>query len=279
MGKRTPVLPIAVSADRPIVTLLTDFGTRDYFVGSLKGVILSINPQVQLIDITHDIPAHDIEAGAFTLLTSYKVFPAGTTHVAVVDPGVGSSRRPLLVVAGSQFFIGPDNGIFSFIYEAESDYEVFELTNDMYFRHPVSATFHGRDIFAPVAAALSTGIAPVEVGSVVADAVRLPSIRLQPLENGDYKGRILHTDRFGNCVTNISREFLPPDHDARAQIRIKGKTIKAFRQFFTSPGSREKLFALWGSAGYLEIAAQEQSAARILKAKPGDTVMLSIKSG
>nr|MBA3320351.1 SAM-dependent chlorinase/fluorinase [Pyrinomonadaceae bacterium] len=143
-----------------IVTLLTDFGAADYFVGAVKGVLLTICPGTTIVDITHEIPAHDVEAGAFTLLAAYDSFPPGTIHVAVVDPGVGSSRRPLLVVTADYFFVGPDNGLFSYILERESATRVFHLTNQEYFRPSVSLTFHGRDIFAPVAGALAGGVAP-----------------------------------------------------------------------------------------------------------------------
>src|SRR5947209_5570092 len=130
----------------PIVTLLTDFGSQDYFVGAMKGVILSGNPAIPIVDITHEIPPQDIEAAAFNLLASYRSFPAGTIHVAVVDPGVGSNRRPLLVESAEQFFVGPDNGIFSWICEREADCQPIHLTNEKFFRRPVYPTFHGRDI-------------------------------------------------------------------------------------------------------------------------------------
>lgn len=276
-GAHSPVLPVSVSNDRSVITLLSDFGTRDYFVGSIKGVILSINPHVNVVDITHDVPSHDIAAGAFTLLSTYRTFGPRTIHVAVVDPGVGSTRRPLLVAAAEQFFIGPDNGIFSFVYESEPNHEVYELTNDMYFRHPVSATFHGRDIFAPVAAALSTGIAALELGDPIVDALRLDTIEPKQLDRGGYKGRVLHIDRFGNCITNFKREMLSVEDEHRARITIKTKSIRSFRPFFSSTDKhREKLFAIWGSAGFLEIASYEQSAAKRLKTKVGDPVLLKL---
>src|SRR5438045_5263486 len=161
----------------PIITLLTDFGTHDYFVGAMKAVILSINPEVQIVDITHEIPPQDIEAAAFNLLATYKDFPAGTIHVAVVDPGVGSMRKPILIECGEQLFVGPDNGIFSWICEREGTSRAIHLTNEAFFRHPVSKTFHGRDIFAPVAAALSTGAAMTELGEKLSEYVRLDPLR------------------------------------------------------------------------------------------------------
>ena len=168
---RSPPPPVTRFSPRPrvarprVITLLTDFGALDYFVSSMKGVTLSLNPNARIVDITHEIPFQDIESGAFTLLATYRSFPAGTIHVAVVDPGVGSSRRAILVQAGGQFFVGPDNGIFSYICDHQPDHRVFHLTNEKYFRNPVSATFHGRDIFAPVAAALSLGVKPKELGT------------------------------------------------------------------------------------------------------------------
>ena len=156
-----------------IITLLTDFGAADYFVGALKGAILSVNPQAQVVDITHEIAAHDIRAGAFTLLAAYEAFPPQTIHVAVVDPGVGSSRRPILVATREHFFVGPDNGLFSYICEREPEPRVYHLTEEKFFRPMVSATFHGRDIFAPVAGALSKGTPPASLGELITDYVRL----------------------------------------------------------------------------------------------------------
>jgi len=147
------------SPSLPVITLLTDFGTADYFVGAVKGAILSVNPQAVIADITHEIPPQDVEAAAFTLLAAYPTFPPQTIHVAVVDPGVGSERRPIVVKAGTQFFVGPDNGIFTYIYDREPSHRVVHVTSDRYFRSSVSATFHGRDVFAPVAAHLARGVA------------------------------------------------------------------------------------------------------------------------
>jgi S-adenosyl-L-methionine hydrolase (adenosine-forming) len=264
--------------ERPLITLLTDFGTTDYFVAALKGVILSINAHVHIVDITHEIPSHDIEAGAFTLLASHRAFPRNTIHVAVVDPGVGSARRPVLVVAGQQFFIGPDNGIFSYIFEAESEYQIFELKKEQYFRHPVSATFHGRDIFAPVAAFLSNGVRPADFGKEINDEVRLSPLKARPLKNGNLEGRIIHVDRFGNCITNITRDLLIKRDESRARLRVNGTTIRSFREFFSDEARpTRKLFGLWGSAGFLEIAVNSHSAAEMLGVRRGEPVILEIK--
>ena len=239
-----------------VITLLTDFGTADYFVGAVKGAILTVNPRAVIVDITHEIAPQNIEAGAFTLLAAYKTFPAGTIHVGVVDPGVGSERRPIIVSANEQFFVGPDNGLFTYIYDREPSHRIVHVTSDHYFRPSVSTTFHGRDIFAPVAAALSNGVALEEFGAEIDDAVRLSSLET-PL-------RIIHIDRFGNCVTNIRR-------DSRKRLVINGQTISEFRRFY-GEGDGESLFAIWGSAGFLEISVNGGSAAKILGAKRGDEV-------
>lgn len=265
----------------PLVTLLTDFGNSDYFVGAVKGVILSSNPAVHIVDITHEIPPQDIEAAAFTLLVAYSSFPPETIHVAVVDPGVGSSRRALLIKTSDRFFVGPDNGIFSFVCDREADLgatpQVFELTNSKYFRHPVSATFNGRDVFAPVAAALSQGIKPGEMGRAITSIVRLPPLRPEPSRDGRIMGRIIHIDRFGNCVTNLTQNELTPEMIAGgAKLQVRKKKVSSFRSYFSEKTkSDEKVFGVWGSAGFLEIAISNGSAAKFLQIKRGDAVMIT----
>ena len=244
--------------DLAVITLLTDFGTADYFVGAVKGAILSVNPNVIIADITHEIPAQDVGTGAFLLLAAYKTFPRGTIHVAVVDPGVGSSRRPIIVAANNQFFVGPDNGIFTYIYDREPTHQAFHITSEKYFRPDPSSTFHGRDIFAPVAAALSKGVTPEQLGPEIHDEVRLPSLETPP--------RIIHIDHFGNCVTNITREAFEGK-----SLSINGRTISPLRKFY-GEGQADELFAIWGSAGFLEISMNGGSAAKMLNAKRGDAV-------
>jgi S-adenosyl-L-methionine hydrolase (adenosine-forming) len=275
--KQIPASPcLPVPASRRLITLLTDFGTSDYFVSAMKGVILSINPDVHLVDITHEIAAQDIEAAAFTLLAVHSSFPSGTIHVAVVDPGVGSARRAILVETGGQFFVGPDNGIFSYICEREPEARALELTNKEHFRAPVSSTFHGRDVFAPVAAALSTGVDPSEFGKQITNPVRLASLIAEKSKNGTVKARIIHIDRFGNCITNIT----PPDLTEKmiadgAYLIANGAKVKSFRKSFSEQGGRgREVFGIWGSAGFLELAATDKSAAKILKAKRGQPVVL-----
>lgn len=262
-----------------LITLLTDFGTADYFVGAMKGVILSLNPAARMVDITHDIPPHDIQAGAFTLLAVYQTFPPRTVHLAVVDPGVGSQRRPILVVAGRQFFVGPDNGLFGYIMERERTGRVFHLTRDRFFRQPVSATFHGRDIFAPIAAALSNAVEPIELGDEIEDYARLAPLAPQWSVDGNLSASIIHIDRFGNCVTNITPQDLTAEMIERgARLVVQGREITSFRRFFAEDaGSNEDLFAVWGSASFLEIVAFQASAARLLGAQVGQTI--EVKGG
>jgi S-adenosyl-L-methionine hydrolase (adenosine-forming) len=256
---------------KTVITLLTDFGTADYFVGAVKGAILSVNPRAVIVDLTHEIPPQDIAAGAFTLLAAYKTFPTGTIHMAVVDPGVGSTRRPIVVSANEQFFVGPDNGLFTYIYDREPSHRVFHVTAEKYFRPESSSTFHGRDIFAPVAAALSNGLNPRKFGLRINDAVRLAvSLKPEVLENGDVRARIIHIDRFGNCVTNITRDLVKSND---VSLLINRKTIKQFRNFYVEDSSNTP-FAIWGSAGFLEISVNGASAAEVLRAKRGDAVLL-----
>jgi S-adenosyl-L-methionine hydrolase (adenosine-forming) len=257
-----------------VISLLTDFGTADYFVGAVKGAILSVNPEAVIVDITHEIARQDISAGAFTLLAAYKTFPAGTVHVAVVDPGVGSTRRAIIVKANEQFFVGPDNGLFTYIYDRESEHHVFHVTAEKYFRRDPSSTFHGRDIFAPVAAALSNGVKPRKFGPRISDAIRL-DIPLEPevLPNGDVRGRVINVDHFGNCVTNITRELLKPN----ATLVVNRKTIREFRDFYGEAPSGTP-FAIWGSAGFLELSVNGGSAAELLQAQTGTRVLLTFRT-
>ena len=263
--------------DPALITLLTDFGTKDYFVAAVKGVILGSNPNARVVDITHDIPPQDIEAGAFTLLAAYSSFPAGTIHVAVVDPGVGSSRRPLLIQASQQFFVGPDNGIFSYICDQAARPEIIHLTNTEYFHHPVSPTFNGRDIFAPVAAALSNGVKPDKLGDRIEDYVKLKPLKPERSPSGEISGRIIHIDHFGNCVTNITRAELTSQMIAAgAKLRLKRRVVKSFRNYFAEEtGSNDEIFAIWGSAGFLEIAVASESAAKALNTRRGEPVIVS----
>jgi S-adenosylmethionine hydrolase len=266
---------------RPVITLLTDFGTADYFVAAVKGVILTSNPLICIVDITHEIPPQDIEAGAFNLLTCYRDFPEGTVHVAVVDPGVGSARRAIVVSAGSHYFVGPDNGLFSYVIGNEPKHKTFEITKSKYIRAAASSTFHGRDLFAPVAAALADGVKPSKFGPRIEDEVRLAPLSPVKHEDGSVSGRIINVDRFGNCVTNFTRADLP-ESEGR-QLHVNQKQITTFRQFYADEGefkadgggTKDQIFAIWGSAGFLELSVNGGSAAEHLGAKRGDPVIAS----
>jgi len=263
---------------QPLITLLTDFGTADYFVGAMKGVILSTCPSANIVDITHEVPPQDIQCAAFILLAAYKSFPVGTIHVAVVDPGVGSTRRGIVGKCAKQIFVGPDNGIFNYVFEREAPAEVFQIQNEQFFRRPVSPTFHGRDIFAPVAAALANGVVATQLGLEISDWVQLEP--LAPVrQEGTIEGRILHIDRFGNCITNLKDADVTEEMKANGALLINGRRIGSFRKFFAEKETTNDggLFAITGSAGFLEIAAQNVSAAEILKAEVGQLVLFGEK--
>lgn len=249
-----------------IVTLLTDFGTRDYFVGAMKGALLSVNPDARVVDITHEVAPHDVEEAAFTLLAAFETFPAGTVHVAVVDPGVGSSRRAIAVEGAGQFFVGPDNGVFGHVYERLGRFRVFHVVKDKFFRESVSKTFHGRDVFAPVAGALSRGTRARQLGPEVTDFVRLPFVTPFQRNASTLVASVIHVDRFGNCVTNVTQRDLGGEANARgARLIVDGGEISSFRSFFAEDaGATGEPFAVWGSTGLLEIAVFRDSAARVL---------------
>ncbi|HEY6333851.1 MAG TPA: SAM-dependent chlorinase/fluorinase [Blastocatellia bacterium] len=261
---------------RPIITLTTDFGESDYFVAAMKASILSINPAVELVDITHLIPPHDIYTAAFTLLCCYKDFPKWTIHLVVVDPGVGSARRPIMVGTDEYYFIGPDNGIFSYVYQRETVNRVVHLNVEHYFRSPVSNTFHGRDIFAPCAAALSKGVEWRMMGEEIQDATRFNLPMPQLVSPKQIRGVVIHVDRFGNVITNITKSELP-DELVRAGARVRlgthdaGGVLTHFAE--AKPNT---LFAYFGSAGFLELAVRGQSAARTVEAKRGMDVSVTI---
>lgn len=261
-----------------MITLLTDFGTADYFMPAVKGVILSINPQALIVDLTHEIPAHNIEAGAFTLGACYHYFPAGTVHVAVVDPGVGSARRAIVAEAGRHLFIGPDNGVFGFVYRRESNVRVFHATREEFFRPTVSATFHGRDVFAPLAAWLSRGLSPAAVGPEISDYVRL-AIPRPTAAAGGISGEVIHVDRFGNCITNLTESELSLARAASgAALTVAGRRVTQFGTHFAEAARRDEPFAYLGSAGYWEIALWQASAADKLGVRRGAEVNLNLQA-
>jgi S-adenosyl-L-methionine hydrolase (adenosine-forming) len=254
----------------PLITLTTDFGHRDPFVGIMKGVIYSINPDARVIDLTHGIPAQNVTSAALALQSSVRFFPQGTIHVAVVDPGVGSKRRALLIEAAGSFFVGPDNGIFSLLLNNNPPKQIIELTNEKYHLKPTSTTFHGRDIFAPIAAYLSRGIAPEEFGSPMGDFVRLAWPAVTKTE-GVVQGQIVYIDTFGNLITNIREDDLGGIQSDDLTTSIKDITIRGLAQSYAN-GSESNYVTLVNSLGLLEISLFKGNAQLESGAQIGDRV-------
>lgn len=253
-----------------IITLTTDFGLDDPYVAAMKGAILSINPQVAIVDICHTIKPQNIAQAAFILSTTYHYFPEGAIHVVVVDPGVGTERGAVLLVTPSAFFLAPDNGVLSYIVEEAYELEAIALTNPHFWLSPVSSTFHGRDIFAPVAAHLSLGVPPRDFGEPIPSIFTLPTPRPQLGEDDVLVGHILHIDRFGNLITDIKREDLPR---GKLFIEVGGHIIDGLSQSYAEG---EELLAIIGSSERLEVSVKNSSAARFLRAKMGDEVKVGI---
>lgn len=257
------------------ITLLTDFGTKDPYAASLKGVILRINPKVDIIDITHDIPPQDIFEAAFTLKCTYKFFPKDTIHIAVVDPGVGGSRKPILIKTKDYMFVGPDNGIFSFIIEEEEEKYIYHLNNKKYHLPVISDTFHGRDIFAPVAAHLSLGVSPDKMGEPMENASVL-DIPKPVVKKGKICGTIIHVDRFGNLITNISSHlFNNLVSDNPFEIEVGDRIIKKLNRAYSESNPGE-LLAIFGSSGLLEISVNLGNCAKELSLGKGDKISVLV---
>ncbi len=257
-----------------LITLTTDFGTSDHFAGTMKGVILSILPAAEIVDITHDVQAFEILDGAFTIAQAYRYFPKRTIHVVVVDPGVGSTRRPILAEMAGQFFIAPDNGVLSIIFARENP-KVRHITSDRYFLHPVSRTFHGRDVFAPVAAHLASGVPPARFGKLIDDHIQLSFHRPTQTGKNAWAGSVLKVDRFGNLITNLHLDDFPNLQIRPFRLLAGRQPITRLALTFTesSPG---ELFVIVGSSGYLEVATNQASAAKILGCGAGSPVELTM---
>ena len=259
----------------PIITLTTDFGTSDHLVGSIKGVILNINPAARIVDLNHSVVPYDILDGALSIANAYRFFPSRTIHVVIVDPGVGTERRPILVSGEKQFFVAPDNGVLSMIFERESC-TVRHISAEHYFLNPVSPTFHGRDIFAPTAGWLSKAFQTEAFGESVTDFVRFTMPKAK--SNGTaVKGVILRVDAFGNLMTNLTAEDIPIGALGGGAIKlaVNGKQVLKFGQTFAS-GNPGEAIALLGSAGYVEIAVNRGNAARTLGVNRGAEVTLDL---
>jgi S-adenosylmethionine hydrolase len=259
---------------RPIITLTTDFGYKDPFVGIMKGVILKINPSVRIVDIIHDISPQNVAEAAFTLDICYKYFPHKTIHLVVVDPAVGSKRKPLLVVTDYYYFVGPDNGVFSRIYNSSANCRVYQVTAEHHFLSQRSSTFHGRDVFGPVAAWFSKGIDVEKFGDRIYDYVTMPVPVPRILDNSALEGEVIHIDRFGNVITNIElpkiEELLRVNPNKRVKVMVKG--IKASIKKYYAEAVDKELYSLINSFGYLEIFVNGGSASRNFDIAVGEKV-------
>lgn len=261
---------------RPVVALLTDFGVRDHYAGTMKGVVLGICPEATLVDISHDVPPHDVLSASLELAAAYKYFPAGTVFLVVVDPGVGSSRRPLAAEAGDYRFVAPDNGVLSAVFKEVSPRRVVELTERRFARPTVSRTFEGRDRFAPAAGWLAKGTEVKALGRILTDYLRL-AIPDPIVTDGAVRGEVLRVDRFGNLITNIDRRSVdrlgrPGDvvlEIAAGDHRV-GRLVSTYAEI-----SAGEVCSLFGSTEHLEIAANAASAAETLGLGRGATVTVS----
>ena len=258
----------------PIITLTTDYGTDDHLVGVLKGVILKINPEVQIVDITHGVTPFDLLDGAMAIANAYAYFPPRTIHVVVVDPGVGTERRPLLVSGQNQYFIAPDNGVLSAVYEKEQNFVVRHLTAEHYFLQPVSKTFHGRDIFAAVAGWLSKNWQPASMGEEITDFKRFALPRPKEAD-GLLKGVVLKVDSFGNLITNLRSEDLPEGALEKGEIKLQvgNHAVSKLVQTFAN-GNAGEAIAYVGSSGLVEIGLNKGSASKTLGIGRGTAVLL-----
>jgi S-adenosyl-L-methionine hydrolase (adenosine-forming) len=263
-------------ANRSIVTLTTDFGISDHFVGTIKGVILEINPEAEIIDISHSVQAFDVLDGALAIAQAYSYFPASTVHLVVVDPGVGTARRPIILSTERHHFVAPDNGVLSLIYGREERVHVRHVTAQHYFLQPISNTFHGRDIFAPVASYLSKGVDSEKFGDEITDYVKFNAPKPKPVDQQTLKGVVLKADRFGNLITNITPQDAPMlfgENPAPFKIVIGKHEITDVKTSYAE-GEPGEVFAILNSMGYLEIAANRAPAAQIVGTAKGTEVSI-----
>jgi S-adenosylmethionine hydrolase len=262
-----------------LITLTTDFGLTEHYVGAMKGVIQSIHPNVTMVDITNAVQSYDILDGALAIAQAYHYFPKDTVHLVVVDPGVGGPRRPIVAAAGMYQFVAPDNGVLSLVYEREERVSVRHITSEHYFHHPVSNTFHGRDVFAPVAAYLSKGVDSAKFGEEITDYVRFLGPKPKPAGANAWKAVVLKADKFGNLITNITPNDIPGLFNGSAQsfkITVGKAEVTHICDSYSQrpPG---EMFALLGSTGFLEISANKGSAARLAGADKGAEVGVTLQ--
>jgi S-adenosylmethionine hydrolase len=261
---------------RPIITLTTDFGTNDHFVGAVKGVILEIVPEAAIVDISHAVQAFDVLDGAIAISQTYSLFPTGTIHMVVVDPGVGTTRRPIIASSDGYHFVAPDNGVLSMVYAREERIHVRHVTSQHYFRQPISNTFHARDVFAPVAAYLAKLVDSHKFGDEIEDYVRFAAPKPKPAGDNRLRAIVLKVDRFGNLITNVLPEDVPNIFAAKPtpfKIVIGNKEVTEIRKAYAEGGPGE-VFGIIGSMGYLEIVANRAPAAQITGAGKGSEVSI-----
>lgn len=258
-----------------IVTLTTDFGSTDHFVGTMRGVILGVNPAAQVVDLCNAVNSFDVLDGALTIAQAYKYFPADTIHLVVIDPGVGSARRPLLVTTSKHYFIAPDNGVLSLVMEHEERISVRHITSEHYFLQPVSNTFHGRDIFAPCAGWMSKGVEAEKFGDEVEDFVRFSLPKPKMVTEHTLKGAVLKVDKFGNLITNLTPENAPALFEANAKIKLTvGQALVSGLRNTYAEGKSGELFGVLNSMGFVEIACNRGAAANLAKAGRGTEVLV-----
>ena len=257
----------------PLITLTTDFGLNDHFVGTIKGILLGIAPDARIVDISHSVQAFDVLDGALTISQAYSYFPSGTVHMVIVDPGVGSARRPILATTERHHFVAPDNGVLSLMYAREERLSVRHVTAEHYYLQPVSNTFHARDIFSPIAAYLAKGVDPDRFGSEITDFVRFAAPRPKAVD-GMLRGVILKVDRFGNLITNVTAQDAPALFGANppAFKILAGKREITEIHAAYADGAPGEVFAILNSMGYLEIAANRTAATQLLGIGKGGEV-------
>lgn len=259
-----------------IITFTTDFGLTEHYVGAMKGIIHTIHPAARIIDITNSVQSFDILDGAIAISQAYDYFPNGTIHVVVVDPGVGGPRRPIVATVGQYTFVAPDNGVLSLVFEREERVGVRHITSEHYFHHPVSNTFHGRDIFAPVAAYLSKGVDTAKFGDEITDFTRFAAPRPKAAGDNTWKAIVLKTDKFGNLITNITAKDVPQIFNGSStgfKLSVGKAEITKLADSY-SAGSQGELFAIIGSTGFLEISSNKAPASRLAGADKGSEVSL-----
>jgi S-adenosylmethionine hydrolase len=268
-------------AQRPIITLTTDFGSNDHFVGAMKGVILDIVPDAQIVDICHSVQAFDVLDGALTISQAYSYFPTRTVHVVVVDPGVGTARRPIVASCDKYHFVAPDNGVLSLVYAREPRMHVRHITSEHYFLQPVSNTFHARDIFSPVAAYLAKEVDSLKFGDEVEDYVKFTAPKPKAVDENRLRGVVLKVDRFGNLITNITAQDAPMLFAPGAKgfkIVVGSREITEIHSAYAE-GAPGEVIGILGSMGFLEIAANRGAAAQLTGVGKGNEIIIILGEG